>query len=162
MPKPWNSHTVDRLFVLVLFCVFALAVLLVLVLGAQSYGGSVRRAQEGYNGRTALSFFATKVRQYDGAGSVELCRFGGGEALCLRETVEGTSYLTYLYCYDGALRELYCEEGLDLAPEDGTELLPLEELRLEETDRGLLRATCTDEVGSYSLYLYLRAGGGAS
>ena len=39
-------------------------------------------------------------------------------------------YVTILYCYEGQLRELYMEDGLELSPADGVDVLPLERLEL--------------------------------
>ena len=80
---------------------------------------------------------------------------GGEPALRLPE---GDGYVTWVYCRDGWLMELYTSEESELGPEDGTRLMEAESLsaRLEE---GLLEVRITGPDGeSDRLYLSLRVG----
>ena len=45
--------------------------------------------------------------------------FGNGSAMLLREDIEGTEYVTYVYCYDGYLCELFTEYQEAAEPENG-------------------------------------------
>ena len=72
--------------------------------------------------------------------------FGGSDALALTEHLDGTDYVTILYCLDGQLRELYTEAGSGLLPEDGIPVLDLQSLTLSSED-GLLTLTVTAPNG---------------
>ena len=72
--------------------------------------------------------------------------FGGSDALALTEHLDGTEYVTILYCLDGQLRELYTEAGSGLLPEDGIPVLELQSLTLSSED-GLLTLTVTAPNG---------------
>ena len=127
----------------VLCALFFLLAMGIVLLGSGVYRGAVAAADENYIHRTALSYLVNQVRRGDAAGGVSLGSFGGADALYLREA----GYVTVLYCYDGQLRELYAEEGLEFAPEDGAAVLPLASLALEGGD-GVITITAEDADGT--------------
>lgn len=135
--------------VLALLCltVFALCVLLVLLSGASCYRDLVDRGEAAYGRRTALQYLTTRVRQ---AESVTIGELDGCEALILEETVEGETYTTRIYCYDGWLRELYTVPGAALPPKAGTAVLEADLLELRR-EGNLLAVT----LGAEELLLYL-------
>ena len=90
-------HTIDVVFALVLFCAFAMSLLLVLMTGARAYRGIRDNMEETYTGRTCLSYIATKLRHYDETGAVSVGELDGVPALCLAETSGDGAYVTYLY-----------------------------------------------------------------
>ena len=147
--KERNSPITEVLALLNL-TVFALCVLLVLLTGARIYRNLVDRGQEVYEQRTALQYLTTRVRQ---AETVEIGNLEGCEALILKETLEGETYTTYVYCYDGWLRELYTVAGAKLPPQAGEALLEGENLDLKQ-EGSLLTVTCAGK----ELLLHLPAG----
>ena len=112
--------------VLVLCALFFLLAMGLTLLSSGVYRAVAAQADETYAQRTALSYLVNQVRRSDAPGGVSVGRFGDSDALFLRE--EG--YVTILYCYEGQLRELYMEDGLELSPADGVDVLPLERLEL--------------------------------
>lgn len=122
-----NNKNAAALMPLLTFLVLALCLLLVLLMGAGSYRRLVEQGQEQYNARTAVQYVATRLRQ---AEEIQLTAFGTGDALVLPQTVEGERYVTYVYCHNGCLRELYCREGAPLTPEDGEAVLEADGLTL--------------------------------
>lgn len=154
MKKQTKKFQLDGVFVLLLTAVFAACLLLVLLTGAGGYRRLTQRDQAAYNRRTAVQYLATKVRQADKLGGVELRNFGGEPALCLTDTVEGAVYETYLYEYDGYLREVFAAADAGLVPEDGEKILESDGLTLSLTD-DLLQI----ETADASLTLSLRSGG---
>ena len=83
------------------------------------------------------------------AGGVAVGTFGDGDAVALTETVEGTDYVTILYCLDGQLMELYTEAGSGLTPADGLTVLELSALSVE-TDGARITFTVTAPDGTVS------------
>ena len=127
---------------LTVFALFGICLLLVLLTGARVYRGLVAGGQESYASRTAAMYLTTRVRQ---AETVAVEDFGGCDALVFREEVDGRSYLTRVYCYEGWMRELYCSEQADLSPEDGEAVLEAESMTLSLSERDLkieLEDTC--------------------
>jgi hypothetical protein len=147
------------LLALLLFAVFAVCVLSVLLTGTDIYGRLTRRDQASYQSRTAAQYLATRVRQADRQGGVSVGSFGDGDALVLEEDVDGERYLTWVYCYDGQLRELLTAEGNTLEPDAGEEILPADGLCLE-LDGSLLTAQVLEDGVWQTVRLSLRSGEG--
>lgn len=144
--KEKRSKLTD-LLALTVFAVFALCVLLVLLSGAKVYRGLVQRGEENFAARTAARYVTMRVRQ---ARTVTVGDFEGCEALVIPENVDGATYLTRLYVYDGHIRELYCAENAALSPADGEKILPADSLRFD-LEGSLLTMT----VDGQALYLDL-------
>lgn len=155
MPSGKALRTVIVVCLVGLYFVLAVGVTL---LGSSIYRAVAVSADENSTHRTALSYVANQVRRGD-AESVAVGSFGGYDALRLSETTEGGYvYVTYIYCYEGSLRELYTEEGSGLMPEDGTALISLAQLDFQVQD-GLISVTAGDSAGHvWSLKLYPKNG----
>lgn len=95
--------------------------------------------------RTALSYLTNQVRRADEQGRVAIGGLEGVDALYLYED----GYVTCLYCFDGALRELYAEPDSGLTAADGVALLELSSLSIHE-DEGRLLFSVTDGEGHTS------------
>ena len=147
-----RQHRMDGLLALRLFAVFAACILAVLLSGAGAYRRLVDRDQGAYDSRTCIQYIATRVRQSDIAGSVEVVSFQGTNALALEES---TGYVTRVYWYDGYLMELYAAADSDLAPEDGVKLLESEPVDFSLED-GLLTVKIDGGSAGKVLCLSLR------
>ena len=160
MRKTGTKHHLDGLLTLLLFSVFAASILSVLLTGAGVYSRLTLRDQSAYDRRTCVQYLAAKTRQAGSADQVSVGSFGSGDALLLREEIDGQPYLTRIYCHDGWLRELFAAEEDPFAPEDGEKILPA--LGLELRDEGeLLRLELTDSDGQViALTLCPRGGEG--
>lgn len=123
-----RASRITGFLVLVVFALFALCLLLVLLTGAGSYEALVNRGETTWETRTAAQYLTTRVRQGDTDGGIALEEFGGHSALVLRQKIDGESYLTRIYCYEGYLRELFTAENGSFSPEDGEKLLEMESL----------------------------------
>ena len=82
------KHNMESAFVLVLFAVFAVAIVAVLALGARTYKGLVERDNDSYNKRIITSYVSAKIRNNDVQGAVAVGGFANeiGRASC-RERV---------------------------------------------------------------------------
>lgn len=152
-PKTQKSHTADVLFTLALFCVFAVSALAVVLIGADVYKRTAAGMETSFTSRTALSYVAQKVRQSDERGAVALTQLGGETALRLSQSLDGKGYHTYIYYYDGSLRELFCADSQTPAPGMGQALLELNGFSIEEDPSGCLRFTAQGADGSESRLL---------
>jgi len=114
-----------QVLALLTLTVFALCLLLVLLSGAGVYRNLVDRSEENYDRRTALHYLTTRVRQADAVqiGALQDC-----EALILVEQVQEETFLTWIYCWDGWLWELYAVPGGSFSPEDGQRVLEADSL----------------------------------
>ena len=132
---------------LVLFGLFAVCVLSVLLTGADVYQRLIIRDRSIYEKRTTAQYLTTKVRQADRDGSLLVSEFDGLDALLIREEIEGSVYHTWIYCFDGYIRELFAAADSDLMPEYGEKILEAEELRVWRED-SLLKAAITGADGT--------------
>ena len=133
------------------------ALFLLLAMGTALLSSSVYRqtAQAGQDNslqRTALSYLANQIRRGDGAG-LQAGYFGGAGALVIPEG----EYLTVIYCYDGALRELYTARGSGLGPADGVAILALDSLEIG-VEGPLLTLTVRSGQAEHRLCLAPRGG----
>lgn len=158
MQKQKTSQTIDVIFVLVLFCTFAAAILMVLLTGASSYKGIVATMEEHYEERTALSYIEAKAHHYDLDGAIAVGQYADQNALQLQEKVNGRSYSTWIYYYDGYVRELFCEDGLQLTPDTGQKIIEAQAFAAEYIEDNLLRVVCTGKSGNQAeLFLHIRS-----
>ena len=134
-----SNRRIDTVFVLMVFCVFAVSVFLVLITAADVYRGTQDIAAHGQNERIALSYIRTKIRNADTAGAVFVDYFDHVPALHLQERIQDRTFATLIYHYDGWLHELFFETHLDFAPSDGIRLLRLDYLRFEPAEHGMIR-----------------------
>ena len=137
-----------------IFCVFAISMLMVLMLGADIYKNMTEISREGYDERTTLSYFWTKIKNSDENGKVYIADFQGTPSLCLAEIYGDTKYLTRLYRYGDNVCELFTEESVQLDPEDGMPVIGADDLTFEELEGGLIKIT----VGAKSVLIYPRGG----
>ena len=149
----------DGVLAVLLLGVFAACVLAVLLAGADGYQRLTQRDREAYAQRTAAQYLATRVRQADIAAGMTVEPFGpdGPDALLLYEEIEGTTYVTRVYCYDGYLRELFSAADVQLLPADGENVLEMQNLTLSSDGQGI-SARITDPQGNETaLYWTLRS-----
>lgn len=150
-----GREQIESLAALVVFGVFAVSAAAVLLTGAGAYRRLTLRDEAAGERRTRSQYIATRVRQAAGAARVE--ELEGVPALCLPE---GDGYVTWVYCWDGWLTELYTSAEWELGPEDGTRLMEAADLSLSLED-GILEAEVTGPAGEKDrLWLSLRVGEG--
>ena len=138
-----KKHSVQLLPVLLL-AVFLLLAVLTAMRTAACYKKVLDRSDR-MDRSTALTYITEKVRQNDTAGALRIGTIGDCQALVICQGDE-ILYDTYIYCYDGSLRELMIKRELTPAPEMGRSLLPMDLLELTLED-GLLRIRCADGSG---------------
>ncbi|MEG0978760.1 MAG: DUF4860 domain-containing protein [Oscillospiraceae bacterium] len=150
--KKERSYSIDTVFVLVLFCVFAATILFVLMSGANVYKDTAKIMQERYEQRTCLSYISAKIRHYDSENSVYLTDFNGTTALAMDEDINGEKYHTLIYFYDGYVKELFCEKDAKFLIESGANIIEVKNLQFAKVDKdsGLLKIKCSGNSGGTS------------
>jgi hypothetical protein len=162
-----TKHTADTVFALLLFCAFAVSMLIVLTIGVRAYQGVRDSVENNYSQDTCVSYITTKIRHADETGgSVYLGDYCGIPALFTAENFDDTAYLTAIYFYDGyvkefsALAELFTDTNNPVEPDFGFDILPVTALTFEMTEENLLHITCVGtSKKAEQVYLHLRAGG---
>lgn len=142
-----NGHIIDVLFVLALFAVFIATALIVALMGADVYRDTVENMNRSFDTQTSLTYVSTKIRQNDIAGGVFLDDMAGIPSLVLEQEVEGEVYQTWIYHYDGSLKEMFVKKGSVLDPEFGISIMSVESFAVTE-HKGLFRIATTDRDGN--------------
>lgn len=154
-----GTHLADVLFTLSLFCVFAASSLMVVTIGANVYKGTIGRMNQNFDTRASLTYITNKVRQNDRAGSVRLGELEGLPALVLTQEIGGRAYSTWIYHYEGALREIFSGADNPVKPSDGRSIVAVASFSMEQAGDGLYAFTSVDAQGrSVSVRLRPRCG----
>lgn len=124
-PRKQLKHSIDILYVLLLFFIFTACALSLVMLGTNVYKKTVYDMNVNYEERTSFSYISNKFRQFSSSDGISLETFDGCDSLVLKETIEGVAYCTYLYQYDGHLKELFTREGSGLHAEDGADIIAM-------------------------------------
>lgn len=147
------------LTMLVLFCVFAFVFLLLAGAGGGVYKKTMNRMDESYEIRTTLSYIANKVRSAS-AGDVGVARVDGQSVLAIADSAQNGEYVTYIYYYDGALKELYQKRDKAVLMDFGEEIVRTGRVEIGQ-DGDILTVSMTTSGGtseSLSVYLSGRSG----
>jgi len=144
MNKVTKSRSIDTIFVLIVFSIFAFSVLMVLMLGASVYRNINDISRDGQDERMVLSYVRTKIKNNDIAGSVHVDDFGGVPALFIDERIGDTDFVTVIYNYNGWLYELFSETSLEFSPGNGVRIARIENMRFNEADHGLIKVSAGD------------------
>lgn len=144
-----SGGMVDVLFTLALFGVFAASSLTVVLIGADVYKSTVDGMDRNFGTHTSLTYVASKVRQHDTAGSVYIGQLQGLDAVVLEQNVGGETYQTWIYHYDGYLRELFAAEGAaeSLPLGSGQAVVEIDRFQIEDAGDGLIRLTAARAQG---------------
>lgn len=122
-----------------LTCVFGAILLLSMVTGAEVYRRVEERMERSAAERIGLTYITAKLHSADQSGGIRAGTFSGADAVFLLEELDGTPYETILYVYDGALRELFCQQDWEPTPAAGQVIAAARELRVTEAAPGFLR-----------------------
>lgn len=148
-------HSADTLFVLLLFALFMITALFITVSGAIAYRNSTVQMEERFNRQTCINYITAKVRANNDADKITVGELEGINALCITDNIGGINYITYIYQYDGAIRELFCNAEISLPPSSGAALTEAKAISFEK-DGGLLEITLTDNEDNTTLF-YINA-----
>ena len=151
-----DGQTMSVLFTMLLFLVFIMCALFTVLAGSKVYENISSRMDQTYTGSVALQYVANKVRQGDADKAVAVKTEDGQSVLEIRETIEGGDYITWIYYYEGSIRELFTYEDNGLGLADGLEILECDGLTI--TQEGQLLHVTTLGTGGASLTLSLRSG----
>ena len=144
--KKTQQHTIDVLFPISLFVIFAATALVILLLSANIYQGVVSDSEHTFERSTSLSYLCEKIRQQD-EGQISLTTFDGNDALAISQTFGEQTYTTYIYEINGELKEIFLQDGVSASAQNGTTILAIGDLQMEQLTDQLFRFTCTSKDG---------------
>ncbi len=145
-----NRHVIDMAFPIVLFFVFAASALMVVMLAASVYGNTTDGLQVNDQSRTALSYVSEKVRQSDAQGGMKIVNIEGTQCLSMSAEYNGTGYVTYIYEYDGMLKELFVRDDAPISLKSGMDITEISSMSMKQGKGGLYHFTVVDSKGRES------------
>ena len=156
-----SSRKIDTVFIVSLFVMFAITAILLILIGARQYRFTADSMNRNYEIRTASSYLTEKVHQSDTITGVSVVDFSVGSALALTDRQNNQTYITYIYYYDGVLKELFVKEDAAFTPSAGQTIVQLHGFIPEVVHTGLIRITFTDtQKKEHSIYLDINAASG--
>lgn len=163
-----QKHNIESAFVLVLFAVFAVTIVAVLALGANSYRKLVERDEESYNRRIITSYVSAKIRDNDSIGALEVGGFtkadtpDGIDTLHMYQTIEGEVYDTRIYYYDNYIYELLTLADIEINPDAGSPIIEARGLSFQKNGN-VVEITAEDAEGRKGMAtVALRSGSGVA
>ncbi len=92
-----------------------------------------------YNSRTAYSYIINKVHQSDANGNVTVDSYSGQPALVIYEEIDNITYCTYLYYYDGYIKEIFTRKGQTFDLSYGNDILEAISLNVTPLSDSLIK-----------------------
>lgn len=151
-----ETHRIDSIFIMLLFFLFALTAFVLIMIGVRQYKATANAMDYNYEIRTVTSYLREKTRQNSSNSSISIETIDGTNALCLKNTLNNTIYNTYIYYYDGSLREMYIQEGTPFTLNLGQQIVTISGFDMVKTDDGLIIVTISDSFGG-TTDMYLSA-----
>ena len=141
-----RRNRIADVFPILLFLIFTLSALGIVTFSVQIYRNIVERAEGRFDTETAAAYLSEKFRNHDDRGRIQMTDFMGSDAIAIEENIKEVPYITYIYVYDGYLRELFVEVSslADHTAKDGNEILPMKSLNIEKVSDRLLRVRLKD------------------
>ena len=151
-----EAHRIDSIFIMLLFFLFALTAFVLIMIGVRQYKATANVMDYNYEIRTVTSYLREKTRQNSSNSSISIETIDGTNALCLKNTLNNTIYNTYIYYYDGSLREMYIQDGTPFTLNLGQQIVTISGFDMDKTDDGLIVVTISDSFGG-TTDMYLSA-----
>lgn len=132
-----REYITDLMFVILLLLLFASFGLCVVMIGARVYKNTVNYMEENDSSRTAIAYLEEKIHQNNEVDKIEVTTIEKNQSLLIHSSVNKEEYVTYIYCYDGWLWELYTKASNEIKLGMGQSLVKLDSLSIEELKDGL-------------------------
>ncbi len=155
--KTNNQHSIDFAFVLLLFCLLTMCSLTIVYIGSQVYSATVKTMEDHYSMTTANDYILEKTRQNLAKDQIEVRTIDDIDVLCLHETNDQSLYTTYIYVYQGQLRELLIPDHIAFAKENGEAIMAAQDLQLNIQNE-MLVITLTINSKTQTSYIALWGG----
>lgn len=142
-----SRHVIDLIFPIALFFVFAASALIVLILAADLYGTTTSRLRVNDENRSALAYIEEKIRQNDTEGALKIVSIEDRDCLAMSADYNGVLCTTYIYEYDGMLKELFIRDDVPFSLKSGRDIMEISSLTITNPEDRLYRFTVTDSEG---------------
>ena len=145
-----HTHTLDYLFICVLFVFFCSISVLLVTMGVKQYHSITKQALKNQNLRTASSYLVEKFQQHDSENAISFTESNNIPLISFTNASIENPSITYIYVYDGYLREFEQHTNSDFILEQGTPIAKLQDLEWMAYSNNLYRFTLTAPSGDVS------------
>jgi len=149
-----STHSLDTIFVLLIFCLFTICSLFLVLIGANGYRGIVGQMDSNNETRASLSYVANKVHAAD-SGETAVQTINGQQALVINATYNGEAYHTYIYEYKGSLMELFTKAENPFTPGDGDKITTISGFAMAQNNHMLNLSATSKDKRTLTLNLFL-------
>lgn len=149
-----STHSFDTVFVLLIFCLFAVCSLFLVLIGANVYTKIVGQMEANNETRSSLSYVANKVHAA-GSGEVSVQEVNGQQTLVIASSMNGGDYRTYIYEYKGSLMELFTAAKNSFTPGSGDKITAVSGFAMSQAGRDLKLAVTDRNRRTLTLDLFL-------
>ncbi len=125
------SHMVHVVVILIMFLTFTLSTVYVTIYCVDVYKKITEKSQENYDLRTGLLYISNKIKSVD---NVYINEIKNIDMIIIPETIDGVSYETRIYCYNGKLMEIFTEKDNDVPLSSGMYITDMNSMTIEEED----------------------------
>ena len=156
-----SNKKIDTAFIVFLFFLFSVTACLLALITATQYRSTVTSMEQNSEVRTVSTYLTKQIHRYDTGSGISITDFCENTALALSENRDGEAYTTYIYYYDGALRELPVNVHVNATADVGEAIANLSGFDVTWLKKDLLQITFIDTSGTqHSLILALHAASG--
>lgn len=160
MHQKQQKHIIDLLFVIALFCLFALSAIFLISIGADIYGKTMTNMEHNFDARTSLAYVTEKIRQSDQMDQIAIGNLDDCPALVITYHTSDSTYITYIYEFNGYLKELMIKDAISLGPEAGQNILEIKDFQVRQINDQLISCIIeTTDEQTYDLLISLHSGG---
>ena len=117
---------------------------MVILLATGIYKSTTHASSLSNTSATALAYITEKIHQNDRNGCIDLGIWDNCPALVITHDGELTGYATYIYFYEGQLKELFINNQISADATAGSTILRLSDMQLTEVSDNLLQISVTD------------------
>lgn len=121
-----RHHSIDFVFVLLLFSLFVMGSLALISIGSRVYSSTVDTLEQNYTQYTILDYIQQKVRQNLSVNQIEIQTLDRQTVLCIHEIYQDVPYTTYIYHDQNALKELLIDDKQSFDKDRGETIMEVD------------------------------------
>lgn len=133
-----KQHSIDFVFVLILFCFFTFASLSVVQIGFKIYQSITTTMENNFQINTPSQYVIEKIHRDYFQGNIELTTIDNKNALAIHTS---DNYITYLYQDNNKLKEFFTQETAKPTLASGDAIMDLDDLKIEKVNDHLIKLT---------------------
>lgn len=133
-----KQHSIDFVFVLILFYFFTFASLSVVQIGFKIYQSITTTMENNFQINTPSQYVIEKIHRDYFQGNIELTIIDNKNALAIHTS---DNYITYLYQDNNKLKEFFTQETTKPTLASGDAIMDLDDLKIEKVNDHLIKFT---------------------